>query len=125
LAFFDCLTGFTLAKCQFPGRNVIFVFILLRERGFHCDEMRLGAQDRLGRLMAVVWAAARFLWPLSLTLPQEAWRWLRRLGGKTNEPWCDCPLCLFPYDLAALLRAYVVQRRGAEHEQRQGAGAVP
>ncbi len=28
VAFFDSLTGFTLAKYQFPGRNVIFVFIL-------------------------------------------------------------------------------------------------
>ena len=28
VAFFDSLTGFTLAKYQFPGKNLIFVFIL-------------------------------------------------------------------------------------------------
>jgi len=86
------------------------LFRLLQERGFDIEDMRLRTMARLERLMAVVWAAAQFLWHLSLTLPDEAQQWLRRLGGKLQRQRGTNGLYLLLYGLSALLTAYLVSQ---------------
>jgi hypothetical protein len=91
------------------------LFRLLQERGFDIEDMRLRSLVRLEKLVAVVWAAAQFLWHLSLTLPQDVQRWLRRLGGKTHKDRGSNGLYLLLYGLAALLLEYFLDRLRQGH----------
>lgn len=84
------------------------LFRLLQERGLDIEDIRLRAQDRIEKLVAVVWAAAQFLWQLSLTAPPVVQRWLRRLGGKEAESRGSDRLYLLLYGLSALLLEYLV-----------------
>jgi hypothetical protein len=84
------------------------LFRLLQERGFDIEDMRLRSLARLERLMAVVCAAAQFLWHLSLSLPEHAQDWLRRLGGQLNRHQGTDGLYLLLYGLSALLTEYLV-----------------
>jgi len=93
------------------------LFRLLQERGFDIEDMRLRSMARLERLMAVVWAAAQFLWHLSLTLPEEAQEWLRRLGGKLPQKRATNGLYLLLYGLSALLTEYLVRLLRANYRK--------
>jgi hypothetical protein len=86
------------------------LFRLLQERGFDLEDMRLRSLVRLEKLTAVVCAAAQFLWHLSLTLPQDTQRWVRRLGGKTHHHRGSNGLYLLLYGVAALLLEYFLDR---------------
>ena len=94
---------------QFRMRpHIEHLFRLLQERGMDIEDIRLRTQERIEKLVAVVWAAAQFLWHLSLTLPQAVQQWLRRLGGKPDDTRGSNGLYLLLYGLSALLVAYFV-----------------
>ena len=94
---------------QFRTRpHIKHYFRLLQERGLDIEDIRLRTQERIEKLVAVVWAAAQFLWQLSLTIAPAARRWLRRLGGTTDDKRGGNGLYLLLYGLSALLVAYFV-----------------
>jgi hypothetical protein len=93
------------------------LFRLLQERGLDMEDMRLRKQERLEKLMAVVWLAAYILWRLRLTLPQPMQTWLRRLGGTLGQSQGGPGLYLFLYGLGVLLIEYFVQCLRHQHEQ--------
>jgi hypothetical protein len=94
---------------QFRTRpHIEHLFRLLQERGLDIEDIRLRTQERIEKLVAVVWAAAQFLWQLSLTIAPAARRWLRRLGGTTDDKRGGNGLYLLLYGLSALLVAYFV-----------------
>jgi hypothetical protein len=97
--------------------HIEHLFRLLQERGLDTEDMRLRSLARLERLMAVVWAAAQFLWHLSLTLPKEAQQWVRRLGGKPQRSRGTDGLYLLLYGLSALLIEYLVGQLRRQYEQ--------
>lgn len=84
------------------------LFRLLQERGLDIEDVRLRKQERIEKLMALVWAAAQFLWQLSLTLHQEAQAWLRRVGGKPAETRGSDGLYLLLYGIGAVLLEHLV-----------------
>ena len=96
---------------QFRNRpHIEHLFRLLQERSMDIEDIRLRTQERIEKLMAVVWAAAQFLWHLNLNLPPAARSWLRRLGGKPTEKRGSDGLYLLLYGLSALILAYIVAR---------------
>ena len=80
------------------------------------EDIRLRTQERIEKLIAVVWAAAQFLWHLSLTLPSPAQRWLRHIGGKPNDKSGSNGLYLLLYGLSALLLARFVLQLATPEE---------
>jgi len=84
------------------------LFRLLQERGLDIEDIRLRAQDRIEKLMAVVWSAAQFLWQLSLTASTAMQRWLRRLGGQEDKARGSDGLYLLLYGLSVALLEYFV-----------------
>ena len=81
------------------------LFRLLQERGLDIEDIRLRTQERIEKLVAVVWAAAQSLWQLSLSFAPAARRWLRRLGGGADDKRGSNGLYLLLYGLFALLVA--------------------
>ena len=108
---------------QFRDRpDIEDLFRLLQERGFDIEDMRLRSLGRLQKLMAVVWAAAQFLWHLSLTLPPAVQQGLRRLGGKSHHLRGSNGLYLLLYGLRALLLAYFLDRLRQDHGEQSADG---
>jgi hypothetical protein len=94
---------------QFRTRpHIEHLFRLLQERGLDIEDIRLRTQERSEKLIAVVWAAAQFLWHLSLTLSASVQAWLRRLGGRPSAKSASDGLYLLLYGLSTLLLAYCV-----------------
>lgn len=83
------------------------LFRFLQEHGLDIEDIRLRAQDRIEKLVAVVWAAAQFLWHVSLAAPVTQ-RWLRRLGGKEAKDRGSDGLYLLLYSLSVRLLEHLV-----------------
>jgi hypothetical protein len=114
----ECLDDAIALWWQYRDRpHIEDLFRVLQERGLDIEDMRLRQQERLEKLMAVVWLAAYILWRLRLTLPQPVQSWLRRLGGLLAQSRTRSGVYLLLYDLGVLLIEYFVQRLRHELEQ--------
>jgi len=114
----ECLDDAIALWWQYRDRpHIEDLFRLLQERGLDIEDMRLRTQERLEKLMAVVWLAAYILWRLRLTLPHPIQTWLRRLGGALRQSGASSGLYLLLYGLGVLLIEYFVQCLRRQHEQ--------
>jgi hypothetical protein len=93
------------------------LFRLLQERGLDIEDMRLRQQERLEKLMAVVWLAAYILWRLKRALSPSVQAWLRRLGGLVDPSRGGSGIYLLLYGLGVLLLEYFVHCLRTQHEK--------